>query len=325
MLNKLKHTTKLFSLSQWLRNKSCFLFFLLSFSVLAQENLIPNPSFEDYNWCPNTVTDFSTLSWYSSTDGTPDYFNSCNNGNVGVPLNLFGFQQAHSGNGYAGIGNIINIVNPTYREYIQVKLSKKLEAGKLYFVSFYFNLADSSRFSSNSIGVLLTENAFYENTIENLSMVPQVNDSLVSLNNSNIWEKVEQLYLADGTEEYLTIGCFENNNDIIENEINLNSSVEWYFYLDDVSLYEYELPDLPNVFSPNSDNINDEWLINLPLEYNLQIVNRWGELMFNGVSKNGLISWNGKDSHNYECTEGVYFYIISNKLKLKTGFIQLIR
>jgi gliding motility-associated-like protein len=88
--------------------------------------------------------------------------------------------------------------------------------------------------------------------------------------------------------------------------------------------------EMPNVYSPNSDETNDQFL---PITYkniksaNLIIVNRWGSLIYEG---NNLFSgWDGT-SNGKECTEGVYFWKIDyedfNSSKFTSqGFLHLIR
>lgn len=70
------------------------------------------------------------------------------------------------------------------------------------------------------------------------------------------------------------------------------------------------LPILPNVFTPNSDGINDEFIIsNLPLESNVIIYNRWGQEIINYKLRDK--NWYGEDYSGTTCMEGVYYYIVS--------------
>lgn len=68
---------------------------------------------------------------------------------------------------------------------------------------------------------------------------------------------------------------------------------------------------MPNVFTPNSDMINDAYL---PVDlfniktYSLIIVNRWGETLFE--SSEPTIGWDGTFKGK-DCSEGVYFYIVN--------------
>src|SRR5690606_31382855 len=82
----------------------------------AGQNLVPNPSFEQYNACPNGIsslmydpgyTSFPTAKYWGNAlqQGSADYFNACapKNTYVSVPWNGFGYQTPRSGNAYAGI------------------------------------------------------------------------------------------------------------------------------------------------------------------------------------------------------------------------------
>lgn len=68
---------------------------------------------------------------------------------------------------------------------------------------------------------------------------------------------------------------------------------------------------LPNVFTPNDDNINDLFIpfpgYTSVERVEMQIFNRWGLLVFETVDP--AIKWDGKDKNsNRLCPEGVYFY-----------------
>jgi gliding motility-associated-like protein len=91
--------------------------------------------------------------------------------------------------------------------------------------------------------------------------------------------------------------------------------------------------DTTNVFTPNSDGVNDEFKflsIELkPEEYEWNIFNRWGQSVFH--TKNYLEAWNG-GAHNQSAPlpDGNYYY----QLKLrycgdiqvnKSGFIKIVR
>ena len=84
---------------------------------------------------------------------------------------------------------------------------------------------------------------------------------------------------------------------------------------------------IPNVFTPNSDGINDKLIIdgkNIS-EFNMTIVNRWGNSVFETSDINAV--WDGT-SNNELCSEGVYFYIVNatattKKQYKKEGFITL--
>ncbi|MDG1278314.1 MAG: gliding motility-associated C-terminal domain-containing protein [Algoriphagus sp.] len=82
----------------------------------------------------------------------------------------------------------------------------------------------------------------------------------------------------------------------------------------------------PNVFTPNGDGVNDLWTITgLELFPNnsIQVVNRWGSVIFK--SESYLNNWSGGD-----LLEGTYFYLFKWKDSdqnhyEKSGFITLVR
>ncbi len=93
---------------------------------------------------------------------------------------------------------------------------------------------------------------------------------------------------------------------------------------------------LPNVFTPNGDNVNDMFTPLEPYRYvkdiDINIYNRWGQVMFHTTNPN--INWNGTDQHSGQpCPDGVYYYICTvNEIRLAgivpitlKGFIEIIR
>jgi len=76
----------------------------------------------------------------------------------------------------------------------------------------------------------------------------------------------------------------------------------------------YQLPEIPNVFSPNGDGINDEFYIkiNSPLIiYQLNIFDRNSNIVFS--SKNEKEKWNGYKNLN-QCPVGTYFFIFTYQI-----------
>jgi len=68
---------------------------------------------------------------------------------------------------------------------------------------------------------------------------------------------------------------------------------------------------LPNVFSPNGDGVNE--LFNFDRNaielFELQVYNRWGDLMYEGSEES--IGWDGRTQSGKPAPEGVYFYTLS--------------
>ena len=89
--------------------------FLLSASLVAQDNLVPNHSFESYENCPDMFSrvlhPWDTLEivylkdWLSPNYGSSDYYNACSpsDSTISVPQNIAGYIPSVKGNAYAGI------------------------------------------------------------------------------------------------------------------------------------------------------------------------------------------------------------------------------
>jgi gliding motility-associated-like protein len=93
---------------------------------------------------------------------------------------------------------------------------------------------------------------------------------------------------------------------------------------------------LPNVFTPNGDGINDLFT---PLDgyryvkdIDINIYNRWGQIVFH--TNNPGINWNGNvDNSGGACPAGVYYYVcVVDEIRVTgiqpvtfKGFIELIR
>ncbi|MFC2176431.1 gliding motility-associated C-terminal domain-containing protein, partial [Bacteroidota bacterium] len=75
---------------------------------------------------------------------------------------------------------------------------------------------------------------------------------------------------------------------------------------------------IPSVFTPNNDGWNDAFDIRTSgiEEFNLQIYNRWGNLVYE--NKSPLISWDGTTNAGVQVPEGTYYYLIT-KAALSSG------
>jgi gliding motility-associated-like protein len=86
-------------------------------------------------------------------------------------------------------------------------------------------------------------------------------------------------------------------------------------------------PDLfiPNVFSPNGDGVNDEYLVQYSgsQPFTLQIFDRWGVKVYEGNNKTK--GWNGDDAKGNLVTEGVYFYHVATGDRNFAGQLTLVR
>lgn len=87
---------------------------------------------------------------------------------------------------------------------------------------------------------------------------------------------------------------------------------------------------IPNIFSPNNDGINDEFIVTFENSQDLlfEIFNRWGEIVFKRRGES--IKWDGKTQDGKDFVEGTYFYVINatdylGNQRMVKGYLELVR
>ncbi len=192
--------------------------FISSFNhSIAQSNFVPNPSFEKYAVCPNSVMT-PPMFWYSPSNYGMSYCNVCSaNPQLGVPYNTFGYnyQYPHTGNGYVGI-HIINQPGADMRNYIQIKLKDSLRKSKNYYAEFYVACSNDRKLKCNNVSMLLSNTAVYVDTANFPFGVLPANAQVYNYGNPIItdtmnWVKVSSIYKAQGGEQYISLGNFKDD------------------------------------------------------------------------------------------------------------------
>lgn len=211
---------------------------------MAQINLVQNPSFENFSSCPNAQSQIKLATGWDTLKagggGTPDYFNACDFSTAfSMPYNLFSFQYAKTGQGYSMI-ILYYTISQDNREYIQTKLTKKLSPNKTYCVSAQVNLNNFSNLAIDQIGIYFDDGTVNSmpGTVIN-GVIPQIASPIGSFITDTLnWTKIQGTFIANGTEEYLTIGNF--NTDALTNTDTLQTGIGYYalYYIDDVSVVE---------------------------------------------------------------------------------------
>ena len=136
----------------------------------------------------------------------------------------------------------------------------------------------------------LLQDYYVLDTIKNINVTTFIHDSLIS---------VAGCYAVTAVDSFGNQSLFSN-----------------IICVDNCPNYE-----LPNVFTPNGDGLNDYFTPLLPFKYvrdiDLKIFNRWGSEVFR--TTNPMINWDGKNEQTKTiCSDGVYYYIcIVNDLRLK--------
>jgi OOP family OmpA-OmpF porin len=314
---------------------------LFCFSTLKAQNLITNPSFEEIDSCYGQPASYGfdvfkwsgCKGWSNPIKASSDLW--CQNPIVGniTPPNIISYQKPKSGNNMAGILILSDGIVNSYREFIQNKLIVSLEHDRIYKISFYYSVDAGSASGGcppNQFGVFGSSIEFKDTNSFFLSHLTPLgtSDDNKFVDDTLGWYLCEIVFKANGGENYLTIGNFQDSSNTtfvygcdttIWNGLIFASD---YYYLDDFSLEEFFYFSVPNVFTPNKDGVNDSFypeVIQID-DWEMIILNRWGNTIVT-LNKNNPI-WEGE---NY--SDGVYYYLFQSKSKeiFKQGYFQLIR
>ncbi len=232
-------------------------------ALFAQTNYVLNGDFETYSKCPYAYDQIMLATGWTPIDTTklnpdyrgdgncsPEYRNECSSSYATVPGGSTGYQYSHSGKGMASVYMYTEVDSDQYwrylRDYLQGKLVKKLTAGKRYCVSFYAVLAECSDWAIKDISAFL-DNGSIDNTsyqfcgVPKTQYNPQVTYSGTPITDTLNWTKVEGSFIANGSEQFITIGNFKDKTHTtvtkVPNNFVAGSRLSYYF-IDDVSVVE---------------------------------------------------------------------------------------
>ena len=237
------------------------LLIIFNFNVKAQ-HLVPNGSFEDASACPAGLDELKLCDYwlpFGTNHPSPDYFHSCSSPHrMGIPNNAFGHQYARSGQAYAGLIAYLTIdqdnkknwdLSNNHREFIQTYLTYPLEAGKTYYAEFYVSLVEDCDYAIANLGLLLTPETpeLTWPKIQFEYFEPQIrNNRNTVIDNNKSWTKISGTFVANGGENVLTIGNFDNDE---ATKVKKNKSAKLnnifrkrflpkiaYYYIDDVKV-----------------------------------------------------------------------------------------
>ncbi|MDT8393616.1 MAG: gliding motility-associated C-terminal domain-containing protein [Bacteroidales bacterium] len=235
------------SSKQYIRSLVFLMAFPIAFLASGQ-NLVRNCQFESMQSCPNASGQINKCRhWISPGEGTPDFVHSCNNGNVGVPNNIWGYQEARSGSAYVNIISYsILSANREYREYVCGILDCDMQAGMVYDVSFYLSCADGSHYAVDGIGAWFSaeipvQGGSNSDEVIDIGGAPHISspDGIANVNKED-WVKIEGSYTAQGGERFITIGNFKYNSNLTLHDFTSWSANIASYYIDDVSVVPRE-------------------------------------------------------------------------------------
>ncbi|MEO9873050.1 OmpA family protein [Ekhidna sp.] len=225
---------------------------LMIFTCLNAQNLIPNPSFEDYVLCPSNHSTIhepiKTRHWISPTLGTPDLFSACALPVVSTPKNFAGIAYLPDGNNYVGMyfGSPRKSSNKSYREYLTCELKEQLKKGTKYKLEFFAKPATNSKFIGNKLSFTFSSDSIIVNDDNVLTNLPYQIILVDTLEVVNGWYKISNTFVANGTETFFTIGDFIPPEDgEFEEMFNMFSEIteriSSYYLFDDFFLTDVNL------------------------------------------------------------------------------------
>lgn len=225
---------------------------LFSGSLMAQNNLVSNGSFDEVEKKPKDLGQITlTTVWYSpDEENQADLFSKDAKKGPTAPDNDFGREVPLDGNNYAGF-RAYTYKDETGRTYLQQKLAKPLIAGKTYCVSFQVSLSDLSQYAVNSIGMYISAKNTRIKDIQSFELVPQITTPGGKvMTDQYYWEEICGQFTAEGGERYITIGVFEKQDDVVAEkmkrpgEFKQPQTRDSYYFLENVGIYDIrEKPD----------------------------------------------------------------------------------
>lgn len=281
------------------------LIIILNFNAIAQ-NLVRNGSFEDANACPVGLNELVLCDYwlpFGTNHPSPDYFHSCSSPHrMGIPNNSFGHQYAKDGQAYAGLIAYLTIdqenkenwdLSNNHREFMQTYLTYPLEEGKAYYAEFHVSLVEDCDYAIANLGLLLTEETpeLTWPKIQFEYFKPQVRrDRNSVIDDNKNWVKISGTFVAQGGENVLTIGNFDNDEGT---KVKKNKSAKIsnifrkkflpkiaYYYIDDVKVVAVD--SLDNTTEPvppvvHKDPLNDEYFGMISVGDKIQLNNIYFE------------------------------------------------
>ncbi len=317
-----------------------YLFSIIVIPLFAQVNLVPNPSFEDTTYCPTGNVNKAT-DWFSPSLGTPDIFRD--SGNIGACWescewigvanysNGGGYQFPRTGRTYAGFKTLGSSPGAT-REYISIKLSDTLEAGRKYCVSFYTSLANYSGYAFDKIGVAFSPIPYMDcSTSDPIITSNGIANQTGIISDTINWVHVYDTFIATGGELYITLGNFQNDSDLQIVPTGVPSQFT-YHYFDDISVIYCDSvivpPPTPPVYYdftlfPNPSNGKFNITGNFPGGSEFVVYNMLGQIVCNGIA---LPEGNNEAPIFLDVAIGVYYYRVQSfGESLIDGMIEIVK
>jgi len=305
-----------------------FLFFVFSLAIHGQEtiNLVPNPSFEEFeNGCPVDWHDLP-LHW-TGWRNSPNSFSTCPYplnllDSLGwVPWNGWGTRWPADGNSYCGIsaGNPLNPNESTanFREYLGTELIEPLDVGTTYFVSFKVSTGITGNYyvvnhACSHLGILFTNQSYQwqDNPISIPNFAHVYTEEIIS--DTSTWVTISGSFIAEASYTHMAIGVFFEFPYLNVLQILPGSGLGVYYYIDDVCVSIYPDCEVITDVVEISDDVQlslfpnpANQILNITSSQNLALINVYsvsGELMFSNRVNNSDVQIDVS-----ELKSGIYF------------------
>jgi hypothetical protein len=221
---------------------------------LNQVNLVPNSSFEIYDYCPDSWLGGGEICratpWFQPyfpnqdwCGGSSDYYHICAST---IPNNFGGYQFPKSGNGLAAISTFRYISNTgdLAREYLSIEFLNSLILNKKYCIKWYSSLAEEiSKFGCNRIGAYFSFDTLFQtgSQYNYIPVIPHIENLEIVIDTAN-WVLFKQVYIAQGFEKFMTVGNFRPGSMTDTSDVINPNGWAVYYYFDDFGVYE--LPEI---------------------------------------------------------------------------------
>lgn len=208
-----------------------FLLILCSFQNAISQNLVPNPSFEECDWEPNSLCDS-----YKDFQRAIKWWDTANEASTDLITRKFKSKkvirvEAHTGKNSVGIVT----QGDFWSEYIRVRTIDTLRANTKYYVEFWIVPAD--KYASAAItnfelkenfGIYFSKDKIFERSKTVINKKPQFSVNNVTLT-PNQWAKISGFVSLKEDANYITLGQFANPD-------NPKDLTVGYFFVDDVRI-----------------------------------------------------------------------------------------
>ncbi|MBI4929854.1 MAG: T9SS type A sorting domain-containing protein [Bacteroidetes bacterium] len=207
---------------------------------------MPNPSFEQFDTCPDDVAQIQRAQGWFTCGNSPDYFNACDTFWVSVPDNFTGHQYPANGVAYAGLITYSGIP-PNVREFMGTQLISPLMIGQKYYVSFQVSFTINKNpdvcIAANKIGAKFSTFSYIVPDVYSPPNPALINnfahvyaDSIIK--DTANWVTISGSFIADSTYNYIMVGNFFDDANTDTSTVNLDSvsvsDCHSYYYIDNV-------------------------------------------------------------------------------------------